>query len=97
MTSIIETLRAMARADQILENEPMSRHTTFRVGGPADVMFLPSSADEVVRALEAAKAAGVPAIVIGNGSNLLVRDGGLRGLVVAMGDGFSAITREGMC
>ena len=95
MTSIIETLRAMARADQILENEPMSRHTTFRVGGPADVMFLPSSADEVVRALEAAKAAGVPAIVIGNGSNLLVRDGGLRGLVVAMGDGFSAITREG--
>ena len=85
----------MAREDQILQNEPMSRHTTFKVGGPADVMFLPESEDQVVAAIEAAKAEGVPIQVIGNGSNLLVRDGGIRGLVIALGEGIAAIARAG--
>ena len=93
MTTLLEKLRAMARDDQILLNEPMSKHTTFKVGGPADVMFLPESAEQVTGALEAAKAAGVPAMVIGNGSNLLVLDGGIRGLVIALGEGFAAIAR----
>lgn len=93
MNDILEALRGMAREDQILVNEPMSRHTTFRVGGPADVMFLPESEEQLVGALECAKKAGVPALVIGNGSNLLVLDGGIRGLVIALGEGFAAITR----
>ena len=93
MTNLLDSLHAIARDDQILQNEPMSRHTTFKVGGPADVMFLPDSPEQVAAALAAAKDAGVPAWVIGNGSTLLVRDGGLRGLVIALGEGMAAIAR----
>ena len=95
MEALIEQLRAFARDDQILRDEPMAKHTTFRVGGPADVMFFPESADEVRGAIRAARAMGVPAIVVGNGSNMIVRDGGVRGLVIVLGEGFSAVTREG--
>lgn len=95
MNQLIAALRAFAREDQIRIDEPMSRRTTFRVGGPADVLFLPESAGQVVRALDAARAAGVPAVVIGNGSNLLVRDKGIRGLVVALGEGFSEVRIDG--
>ena len=93
MKQVIEALAAIARGDQILENEPMSRHTTFRVGGPADVMFLPESEEQVVQALSLAREAQVPVIIIGNGSNLVVRDGGIRGLVIALGEGMAAIVR----
>lgn len=95
MTTLINALRAMAREDQLLYNEPMSKHTTFRVGGPADLMFLPETSAQVVDALKAARDANVPAMVIGNGSNLLVLDGGIRGLVILLGEGFAAISREG--
>ena len=95
MNELIDALRAFARADQILLDEPMSRRTTFRVGGPADVFFMPESAEQVVSALETARRLGTPAIVIGNGSNLLVRDGGIRGLVIALGEGFSGVTIDG--
>ena len=95
MDRIVQALLEFVRPDQILVNEPMSRHTTFRVGGPADVLFLPESGGAVARALAAAKALGVEAYVIGNGSNLIVRDGGVRGLVIGLGEGMSAISREG--
>ena len=95
MKKIVEALSAFARADQILEGEPMSRHTTFRVGGPADVLFMPEDGAQVARALEAAKACGAAAYVIGNGSNLIVRDGGVRGLVIALGEGMGAISHAG--
>ena len=93
MTNLLDSLRAMARDDQILQSEPMSKHTTFKVGGPAEVMFLPESPEQVVEAIQAANAAGVPYIVVGNGSNLLVRDGGIRGLVILLGEGMAAIAR----
>ena len=93
MTTLVEALRDMARDDQILFNEPMSRRTTFRLGGPADIFFLPESPEQVVSAIEAAKAAGTPWLVVGNGSNLLVRDGGIRGLVIGLGEGMAAIAR----
>lgn len=95
LDALLDALRSLARADQILTDEPMSRHTTFRVGGPADAMFLPASAEQVKAALRAAAAAGVPALVVGNGSNLLVRDGGLRGLVVALGERFARVRVDG--
>ena len=95
MTTLLEALRAMARDDQILENEPMSRRTTFRLGGPADILFLPESPEQVVEAIEAAKMRSIPWLVIGNGSNLLVRDGGIRGLVICLGEGMAAIARTG--
>ena len=95
MRQLIDKLYAIAGSHQILENEPMSRHTTFRVGGPADVLFLPESEDQLLRAIDIAREAGVPCIVLGNGSNLVVRDGGIRGLVIALGEGMAAIVRTG--
>ena len=94
MRKLAEALRAMGQ-DRLLENEPMSRHTTFRVGGPADLMFLPASAQELCDALRLAREAGVPAQVLGNGSNLIVRDGGIRGLTIVLGEHFSDIRIEG--
>ena len=68
--------------ERLLIDEPMSRHTTFRVGGPADIMLCPANGGEIVLALSAAAELGIPAMVMGNGSNMLVRDGGIEGLVV---------------
>lgn len=95
MNQLLESLSDFARPDQLLLNEPMSRHTTFRVGGPADCFFMPESGAQVARALAAAKDAGVEAYIVGNGSNLIVRDGGVRGLVICLGEGMSAVSRDG--
>ena len=94
MNKLADTLRALA-PERLRENEPMSRHTTFRVGGPADLMFLPASAAEIQTALAAAREADVPVHLVGNGSNLIVRDGGLRGLTIALGEPFSEVRVEG--
>ena len=94
MQKLAEKLRAIA-PDRLFENEPMSKHTTFRVGGPADLMFYPESREEIIAALEAAKKENVPVHVIGNGSNLLVRDGGIRGLVIVLGDEFARVCVDG--
>lgn len=95
MTSILERLAAFAGPDQYLTNEPMCAHTTFRVGGPADFMFFPRSGDQVARAIECAAQENMPVLVIGNGSNLIVKDGGIRGLVVVLGERFSEMTLNG--
>ena len=95
MQHLLNTLRKIA-PDRVLENAPMSRYTTFRVGGPADALFLPASVEELQEALAAAKAEGIPVSLIGNGSNLIVRDGGIRGLVIALGEPFSELRVEGM-
>ena len=91
----IEKLYAFAPRARVLENEPLARHTTFRVGGPADVLFLPESAEELRRAMELAREAGEDCLVIGNGSNLLVRDGGVRGLVIKLAGPMSGVSVEG--
>ena len=91
----IEKLYAFAPRARVLENEPLARHTTFRVGGPADVLFLPESAQELRQAMELAREAGEDCMVIGNGSNLLVRDGGVRGLVIKLAGPMSGVSVEG--
>lgn len=95
MEKLYEKLRSMAGEDRLLRNEPMSSHTTFRVGGPADLMFFPENAGELAHALKAAQESGVPVLVMGNGSNMIVRDGGIRGLVIVLGERFSEITVDG--
>lgn len=81
--------------DAIRYNEKMRAHTTFRAGGAADMFFEPASAEELARVLTAARAENVPVTVIGNGSNLLVRDGGIRGIVVRLGKKFSKVEVNG--
>ncbi len=73
----------------------MRRHTTFEIGGPADWMALPSTAAEVACVRRAASLCSVPLTVMGNGSNLLVRDKGIRGVVLKIGERMSSLRREG--
>jgi UDP-N-acetylmuramate dehydrogenase len=68
--------------------------TWFRAGGPADVLFIPADADDLAVFLQGCPA-DVPVLVIGVGSNLLVRDGGVAGVVVRLGRGFMNIVRDG--
>jgi UDP-N-acetylmuramate dehydrogenase len=79
----------------VLENEPMSRHTSFRIGGPADVLLLPRTVTDLQRIVALAYEEQVPFTTIGNGSNLLVKDGGLRGIVLKVADNLSEIGFQG--
>ncbi|SMB94356.1 UDP-N-acetylmuramate dehydrogenase [Thermanaeromonas toyohensis ToBE] len=67
---------------QVLIDEPLSRHTTFRIGGPADLLVLPISRADLEACLEFSRQKGVPLHIMGKGSNLLVRERGVRGLVI---------------
>ncbi len=73
-------------AKPLLVQEPMSRHTSFRIGGPADLLAQPQSEQELAVLLAKAAANAVPVTLVGNGSNLLVRDKGIRGLVIKLGN-----------
>lgn len=74
----------------LLQDEPMKKHTTFRIGGPADYYAEPDMS-RISKLIEMAKACDMPVTVIGNGSNLLVGDKGIRGLVIGIGKGLSEI------
>ena len=94
MNGLWETLWSLSEPGQLLRDEPMSRHTTFRIGGPADMMFFPAMEQQLQLAIKLAGDYHIPCTVIGNGSNLIVRDGGVIGLVVVLGERFSHISIE---
>lgn len=71
---------------QVRFNEPMSNHTSFRIGGPADVLVVPEDADDIRGVLKIADEDRLPLTVLGNGSNVLVRDKGIRGIVLKLGN-----------
>jgi UDP-N-acetylmuramate dehydrogenase len=81
-------------AGELHRNEPMSRHTSWRVGGPAELFFKPVDVDDLVTFL-AALDPGVPVFWFGLGSNLLVRDGGLPGVVIAASGIFTDLENKG--
>ena len=86
-----ERLALREPAITVQQHIPLDKYTTLRVGGAADYFAEPSSGTELAALLNAAKEAGVPVLLMGNGSNLLVRDGGFRGLVIRLGKAFSRI------
>jgi UDP-N-acetylmuramate dehydrogenase len=75
--------------------EPLAKHTTYRIGGPAAILFAPAQAEAVAEAVAWAKREGVPWMTIGLGSNLLVKDAGFPGLVVKIGKGLDAVSQKG--
>lgn len=89
-------LAEIVSAEAILENEPMSKHTTFRIGGNADV-FVSPKVNQVADVIKLAKEYQVPVTIIGNGSNLLVGDKGIRGLVLSFGKKAEEIVLDGRC
>lgn len=88
-------LCAIVGSDNTYPDEPMSRHTTFRIGGPADYYVTPHSKEEIRDVIQACRQAQMPYYILGNGSNLLVGDKGYRGVVIQIFKNFSDIQVEG--
>lgn len=89
-----DAIDAVARALEGIEQERsavLARRTTFGIGGPADLLLIARDESEVVRALAAAAQHGVPVFVLGGGSNLLVGDGGIRGLVLTLSGALASL------
>ncbi|HEY3413810.1 MAG TPA: UDP-N-acetylmuramate dehydrogenase [Armatimonadota bacterium] len=76
---------------ELLRDEPMARHTSFRIGGPADLLILPACEDDVVEAIRWAAASRMPVTVLGNGTNVLVSDLGIRGVTLLIGRSLASI------
>ena len=81
---IINAIEQIVSASNVLENEPMSRHTTFRTGGPASLFIRPDNKEQLVEVMALIKKLGTEFFVLGNGSNLLVSDKGFDGVVISL-------------
>lgn len=81
--------------ERVLVNESMKKHTSFRIGGPADIMVLPINPQEIKYIIQLCRELSIAFYVMGNGSNLLVRDKGIRGVVIKIADNFSDIKIDG--
>ena len=79
----------MAGSAAVLQNERMEKHTTFRIGGPADLFVRPEHTEQIVQILHLCREAEVPYYVLGNGSNLLVSDKGYDGIVLRLSGEFA--------
>ena len=90
-----EAIFAGCTAKPLLVAEPMAKHTSFRIGGPADALAQPATEAELAELLKRAAEHAVPVTLIGNGSNLLVRDKGIRGLVIKLGNMLTEIKVDG--
>ena len=80
---------------QVLYNEPMKNHTSFKLGGPADIFIEPDNTEELAKAIKSLREHDIPYYIIGNGSNLLVSDKGLRVAVVKIGEKFGSVSIDG--
>ena len=88
---LLEKLKDIAGESQVRTDEPMSSHTTFRIGGTADYFVMPSSVEELQTIIRLLKKSDINYYVIGNGSNLLVGDKGFRGVIIQLSDAFDEV------
>lgn len=95
MSAVTEIFTSRKFDGEVLFGEPLSKHSSFRIGGNAEAMFIPANEKALVEAVTAAKQNGVPFRVIGNGTNILAPDEGLEGLTVKISSGLSEITDLG--
>jgi UDP-N-acetylenolpyruvoylglucosamine reductase len=94
-TRIFDELKALLPESSVRQNEPLARRTTLRVGGRADVCLEPASEADLARAIQLCRQENVPFLILGRGSNLLVRDGGIRGVVICLSHpGFARIQAD---
>ena len=92
---IYKELLNILEEDSIKVDEPMKKHISFKVGGPADFLLKPKTEEELSKIIKFVKEENIPFIVIGNGSNLLIKDGGIRGIVIGLSDNFNNFEIEG--
>lgn len=95
MQNIYELLCGCAGGENVRRQEPMSLHTTFRIGGPADLFVTPGSIQAVADSIRICKETQTPYAVIGNGSNLLVSDTGYRGVIIQIGRNLNQVSVNG--
>ena len=76
-------------------DEPLKRYTAWKIGGPADALLEPTDAEELIEAVEMARGHGVPVTVLGGGTNVLVRDGGIRGLTIRLAKSLTGVQIKG--
>lgn len=89
--NIVDDLIKIVGSENILQNEPMSKHTTFRIGGNADVFVTPNTTESLEAIISYVTNNNIPYYIIGNGSNLLVKDNGFRGVIIQLYKKFANI------
>ena len=94
-SEIIKKFCDLLGEERVFTGEAMSRHTTFKIGGPADYFLMPDKGEDVGRVIKICKEKEIPYFILGNGSNLLVGDGGYRGAVIQIYRNMSSVTVEG--
>ena len=92
---IYENLLNILDKEDIKIDEPMKKHISFKVGGPADILVKPKTEEQLRNIVKFAKNENIPFLIIGNGSNLLVRDGGIRGVVIELSNNFNHFEIDG--
>ena len=93
--NIIEKVTDLLGKEKVKVNEPMNRHTTFRIGGPADCFLLPSSQEELQEIIKICSDEKLPYFILGNGSNLLVSDKGYEGVIIQIYKQMNQVKVEG--
>lgn len=93
--TMLELLSQYVGKERVLKDEPMKAHTTFRIGGPADYFVTPENAEQVKAIVNLCKEQNVPWYILGNGSNLLVGDGGYRGVIIQIYRNMNQIKVDG--
>ena len=94
ISKAIERISGNVPEDRVLRNEPMSRHTSFRIGGPAAAFVIVNNEEELAAVLSAVTEAGAEHMLIGNGSNLLVSDEGYPGIMIKLGGEFETVEAD---
>ena len=92
---IIKLFKDIVKKENILVDEPMKEHTYFKIGGPADILILPHTVDEILKLIKICKEKNINYHIIGNGTNLLVRDKGIRGVVIKIDKNLDKIEVDG--
>lgn len=95
INALADLLLAINGEGQVLFHESMKKHTSFKIGGPADLLVLPQSVENLSKTLKAIDESGIPSFVMGNGSNLLVSDLGYRGVIVKVSENLQGFSIEG--
>ena len=93
-SEIIKKIQEVVPADRVLIDEPMSAHTSFRIGGPADALVIVNNADELAAVMKLVTESKAEHLLIGNGSNLLVADEGYLGIMIKLGGDFESIKSD---
>ncbi len=92
---IIQQLKTVLPEQFIQQNEVMAKHTSFRIGGTADIYISPQNSEQIKNIITIAKQYDIPVMIIGNGSNLLISDKGIRGIIIQTANNMNEIVVEG--